>query len=93
MFPLSKGRYPVVTFIPYDPLPTNDKLQGTNEQTMQRLEGKFSHLSSLIDQKLKEGTITNMADIDKRYQDVEGQMREYINQLKQQHTKKMVALK
>lgn len=43
--------------------------------------------------KLKEGIVTNSNDINKRYTEIEGQMREYLNQVREEHRKKLLALR
>jgi hypothetical protein len=49
---------------------------------MNRLKGKYEKLEGLVKNKLKEGIVTNSNDINKRYTEIEGQMREYLNQVR-----------
>jgi hypothetical protein len=43
--------------------------------------------------KIKDGKMANSQDINKRYSDIEGQMRQYMNQIREEHRKKLVTLK
>jgi gas vesicle protein len=71
----------------------NNKLLKTNEEEMGRLKDKFSNLEKLIHGKLKSDTLMNSEELQKRYSDIEGQMRQYLNKLREEHKNKLIVLK
>ncbi len=50
---------------------------------MNRLKNKFDNLEKLVQNKLKSDTIMNSQELQKRYGDIEGQMRQYLNMLRE----------
>lgn len=60
---------------------------------MNRLKNKFENLQKLVKTKLKTDTLMNSEELQKRYSDIEGQMRQYLNMLRQEHKNKMITLK
>jgi|LakMenEpi03Aug12_release.lakeMendotaPanAssembly.Ray.scaffolds.fasta_scaffold314224_1 hypothetical protein len=49
---------------------------------MNRLKNKFENLEKLVKDKLKTDTLMNSEELQKRYSDIEGQMRQYLNMLR-----------
>lgn len=43
--------------------------------------------------KLKSDTMMNSEELQKRYSDIEGQMRQYLNMLRDEHKNKLVVLR
>lgn len=60
---------------------------------MSRLKNKFQNLEKLVKTKLKTDTLMNSEELQKRYSDIEGQMRQYLNMLRQEHKNKLITLK
>lgn len=60
---------------------------------MNRLKNKFENLEKLVKDKLKTDTLMNSEELQKRYSDIEGQMRQYLNMLRQEHKNKIITLK
>lgn len=63
------------------------------EEDLDGLKVKFSKLEGLIGRKLKEGMVIDAKDIGNRYQQVEGQMREYLNQMRLEHAHKLQTIR
>jgi ABC-type phosphate transport system auxiliary subunit len=48
-----------------------------------RLKDKFQQLEKLMQNKLKSDTVMNSEELQKRYGDIEGQMRQYLNAMRE----------
>ncbi len=60
---------------------------------MNRIHGKYSKLENLVKQTLKENQVNYIQDINKKYTDVEGQLRQYLIQVQEEHQKKLVMIR
>ena len=88
VFPLSTDRYPVCEFIKKIEKAKNKKLEKSQEEEINRLQEKFARLSNLVSENLKDNQVNYVADINKKYDDVEGQLRQYLRQVQEEHRKK-----
>ena len=60
---------------------------------MSRLKNKYKQLQNLVGQTLKENQVDFIEDIHKKHSDVEGQLRQYLNQVQDEHKKKWQTIK
>jgi hypothetical protein len=59
---------------------------------MARLKGKFENLERLVSGKLKSDTVLNSEELEQRYSDIEGQMRQHLNLLREEHRNKLTII-
>ena len=63
-------------------------MEKSQEEDVNRLQEKYAKLSRLVGENLKDNQVNYIEDINKKYDDVEGQLRQYLRQVQEEHRKK-----
>lgn len=92
-FPVQEGRYPVVKFFRAPIRKSNAKLDAEEDIELDQLRDKYRQLEAMLRKFIDSGHVSDEQAIESKYQIVEGQVRQYLNLIKQEHANKMSALK
>lgn len=57
------------------------------------MQSKYEKLHKVVQNSLKENEVNYVEDINKKYSEAEGQMRQYLRQVKEEHGKKLTMIR